>query len=68
MDWTKENLPQLKLNHMLHPYLHRKSGERGLMSAEAKEKSQQNNHLDKWHKKFLYGHFSKIVEQNDNEN
>ena len=110
MDWTKENLHQLDtktwkiltMNRMLHPkadvdriYLPRKSGGRGLMSAEdtvqlesmnmqkyllskkdtlseiecagmkinqtTNEKSRQSNRMNKWHKKFLYGRFPKIV-------
>ena len=34
----------------------------------ANKKSRQNNRMDKWHKKVLYGRFPKIVEQNDTEN
>ena len=97
------------MNRMLHPkadvdriYLPRKSGGRGLMSAEdtvqletmnmqkyllskkdtlseiayagmkinqiANKKPRQNNRIDKWHKKALYGRFPKIVEQNDTNN
>ena len=34
----------------------------------ANKKSRQNNRIDKWHKKVLYGRFPKIVEQNDTNN